>query len=53
MPHNPTPPEGRNPPTSICPAVVVNKMSRSCVTRKGWKRRVHTKTTSEPSETRK
>ena len=34
MPHNPTPPEGRNPPTSICPAVVVSRMSRSCVTRR-------------------
>ena len=53
MPHNPTPPEARNPPISICPTVVVNRMSRSCVIRKGWKRRVRAKTTNEPSETAK
>jgi hypothetical protein len=29
MPHSPTPPDGRNPPTSICPAAVVRRISRS------------------------
>ena len=53
MPHNPTPPEGRKPPTSICPAVVVNRMSRSCVSSRNRNRRVRAKTTNEPSETAK
>ena len=53
MPHNPTPPEARNPPISICPAVVVNRMSSSCVTSSRSKRRVRAKTTNEPRETAK
>jgi hypothetical protein len=52
-PHNPTPPEGRNPPTSICPTVVVRRMSSNCVTRKGWNRRVSAKITNEATETAK
>src|SRR4029453_4015839 len=53
MPQSPPAPEGRNPPTSIIPAVGENRMSRSCVTRKGWNRRVRAKTTNDPSETAK
>ena len=53
MPHNPTPPEARNPPSSICPVVGITRMSTSWVSRNGWKRRVRAKTTSEPSDTAK
>ena len=38
---------------SICPAVVVSRMSRSWVTRRSRKRPVRAKTTNEPSETAK
>jgi hypothetical protein len=53
VPHKPTPPEGRKPPTSIIPAVVVSRISRSCTFRRKWRFRVRAKTTNEPSETAK
>ena len=53
IPHSATPPDGRNPPTNICPAVGLRMMSRSWVTRRSRKLPVRAKTTKEPSETAK
>ena len=50
MPHSPTPPDGRNPPDTICPSVVMRSTSRSSVVRNGPNVLVFEKTTNEPSE---
>ncbi len=34
IPQSPTPPDGRNPPTNICPTAVMRRMSRSWMTRR-------------------
>jgi hypothetical protein len=53
MPHSPTPPEGRNPPAVICPAVVVRRTSSSWTMSSGRKLLVRANTTSDATETAK